>query len=53
MTTAVETLNPGHLKLELTLKGLRLDESARGHSGTVLSSPDEGTPGVELVLPGR
>ncbi len=45
--------NPGYLKLELSVKGVRLDDAARAHPG-VLRLPElrnELTSNIELVLP--
>lgn len=52
-TAAPSSPNPGLLKLELTVKGMRLDEAARRHPH-VLRPPQlaaELAHGIELVLP--
>lgn len=54
MTQAVDTLvNPGHLKIDLALRGARLDPSARESVEALRTLPEpDGLPnGIEMVLP--
>ena len=52
-TLAASGSNSGYLKLELSAKGMRLDDAARSRSGIQPSVQREGEPdhGIELVLP--
>lgn len=44
--------NPGELKLELVMKGMRLDDAVRAQSGALIAQPTEDiVRGIELVLP--
>jgi hypothetical protein len=43
--------NPGYLKLELTAKGMRLDDAVRTHDDVLHAADNEESSGVELVLP--
>lgn len=52
-TLAALTDNPGYLKLELAVKGVRLDDAARAHADVqrVSSAPADAVRGIDLVLP--
>ena len=51
-TAATDDSNPGYLKLELTLKGVRLAEPAPAYSGFVRDTHSGELPrAIELVLP--
>jgi hypothetical protein len=43
--------NPGYLKLELTAKGMRLDDAVRAQADVPRAAEDESPRTVELVLP--
>lgn len=51
MSSHAHHLNPGFLKVELTSKGTRLDDSVRAHAQAPRWQDDESPRGVELVLP--
>ena len=43
--------NPGHLKVELAARGIRLDQVLRAQTDLRRAADDESPQGVELVLP--
>ena len=51
MSTQGIECNPGHLKVELAARGMRLNETVRAHATVARAADDEVPRGVEMVLP--
>ncbi|MFI5366729.1 MAG: hypothetical protein ACHQ4J_14030 [Candidatus Binatia bacterium] len=50
-TLAAPSVNPGYLKLELSVAGVRLDDALRAQADVARAAGSEWANGIELVLP--